>query len=94
MTQHTHPLTTHRNLNLKDLILNMLTESNSVLALDEILKGVKNSRIQYKIDKRIIRRLITKLAKNGLVEYVYVDLSYGVRLVDFQLNDNNLEAAT
>lgn len=88
MTQHTHQLTTHSNLKLKDLILAILAESNSVLTLDEILKGVKNSGIQYKIDKRIIRRLINKLTKKGLVEYVYVDLSYGVRSVNHHISNN------
>ena len=46
MTQQTHPLTTHSNLKLKDLILEILAESNSVLTLDEILRGVKNSGIR------------------------------------------------
>lgn len=95
MTQHTHPLTTHSNLKLKDLILEVLIKSNSVLTLDEILRGVKNSGITYNVDKRIIRRLINKLTKKGLVEYVYVDLSYGIRSVNHQIsNDQNTEAVS
>ncbi|OLS26931.1 MAG: hypothetical protein HeimC2_13620 [Candidatus Heimdallarchaeota archaeon LC_2] len=94
MTQHTHPLTTHSNLKLKDLILEILIKSNSVLTLDEILRGVIISGIPYKVDKKIIRRLINKLTKKGLVEYVYVNHSYSVRLVDYQFSSNNLEVAT
>ena len=94
MTQHTHPLTTQSNLKLKDLILEILTVSNSVLTLDEILLGVKKSKIPYVVDKKIIRSLINKLAKKGFVEYVYMDHSYGVRIIDYHFSNNNLEAAT
>ncbi len=94
MTQPTHPLAIQSNFKLKDLILEILAQSYSILTLDEILLGIKKSKIPHTVDKKIIRRLINKLTKKGLVEYVYIDLSYGVRMVNYHSSSNSLEAAT
>lgn len=94
MSRYFNQLTPHKNFSLKDLILEILSQRNSVLTLNEILDGVKRSETPYYVDKKIIRRLINKLAKKGLLEYVYVDLSYGVRLVDYHFSSFNIEAVT
>ncbi|MHA2099506.1 MAG: hypothetical protein ACW99A_12580 [Candidatus Kariarchaeaceae archaeon] len=94
MTQHLHPLKTHSNLKLKEIILIILAENNSVLTLDELLIGLKGYKTTYEINKSKIRRLVNKLAKQGIIEYVYIDLSYGIRLVNSRDDSTNVEVIT
>ena len=95
MTQHLHPLATQSKLNLKNLIIHILEESNSVLTLDEILVAIGRHKFPFDINKSKIRALVNKLAKKGIVEYVYIDLSYGIRLANHQENiDDNAKVAS
>ena len=95
MTQHLHPQTTQNKLNLKELILHILQENDSVLTLHEILIGLRRHKFSFEINKTKIRGLINKLAKKEMVEYVYIDLSYGVRLMNRNNTDiNNIEVVS
>lgn len=95
MTQHLHQQTTQRKFNLKELIIHILRESNSVLTLDEILIGLKRQKFPFEVNKTKIRNLINKLAKKEIVEYVYIDLSYGIRLMNHHdANISNMEVVS
>ena len=95
MTQHLHPQTTLNKLNLKDLIIHILGESKSVLTLDEILIGLRRHKFPFEINKAKIRGLVNKLAKKEIVEYVYIDLSYSIRLVNHHNSiDQNVEVVS
>ena len=89
MTQYLYPLTNTSNFNLKELIIQILGKNNSILTLDEILIGLKQSKFPFEINKTKIRGLLNKLAKKEIVEYVYIDLSYGIRLLNRPNTDNN-----
>ncbi len=94
MTQHLHPQTTQNKLNLKDLIIHILRENKSVLTLDEILIGLKRHKFPFEISKTKIRGLVNKLAKKEIVEYVYIDLSYGIRLMNYHNTNSNIEVVS
>lgn len=94
MTQHLHPQNTHSNLKLKDYIFHILEESNSVMTLDEILASLIKHNAPYDLNKLKIRRLVNKLARKGLLEYVYIDHSYGVRMVNFHNKNEQIETVT
>lgn len=92
MTQRLHPQPTQNKLILRELIILILGENNSVLTLDEILIGLKQYKFPFEINKGKIRGLVNKLAKKEIVEYVYIDLSYGIRLMNH--NNHNIEVVS
>ena len=68
------------NMGLKEAIFQVLSKHSTALTVDEIVNSIKRLHVPYEVNATIVNRVLQKLAKQDLVEFVYLDLSYGVRL--------------
>ena len=68
------------NMGLKEVIFQILSNHKDALTVDEIVHSIQRLRMPYEVNTTVVNRVLQKMAKQDLIEFVYIDLSYGVRL--------------
>ena len=75
-------------MSARDLILKILESTLEVFTLEDLLVNLNKYELPYFFDIDKLKRIIQKLANQELVEFVYIDHSYGVRRKSPMNTDN------
>ena len=67
---------------LREVILDIIRQSDHTLTPKEILEESKSYFLPFDPTMNRVNNLLQKLTRHNLLEFVYLDLSYGVRLVE------------
>jgi hypothetical protein len=67
---------------LREVIMDIVKQSDQTLTLKEILAESKLYFLPFEPTMNSVNSLLQKLARHNIIEFVYLDLSYGVRLVN------------
>lgn len=69
-----------KKMSARDLILKFLESSLEVHTLEVLLVEINKYELPYFFDIEKLKRIIQKMANQELIEFVYIDHSYGVRI--------------
>lgn len=72
---------------LREVILDIVRQGDHTLTPKEILEESKGYFLPFEPTMNGVNNLLQKLARHNLIEFVYLDLSYGIRLVESEEPD-------
>lgn len=75
---------------LREVVLDIIAKSRHPITSTQILEKIDKYFLPFESTVSTINNLLQKLARYNLIKYVYLDLAYGVQLIEKGKEEYNL----